>query len=62
MAQKREQIKPHEGDARYVRRDAQGRFTEDQVDKGRSLTQDRRQPAKRTVPPGEGDKGDQARR
>jgi len=62
MAQKREQIQPHEDDTRYVRRDEQGHFTEDQVDKGRSLAQDRRQPAKRTVPPGEGDKGDQARR
>jgi len=61
MAQKREQIKPHEGDTRYVRRDEDGRFTEDQVDKGRSLGRDRRQHAKTTVPPGEGDKGDQAR-
>jgi hypothetical protein len=30
-------IEPHEGDTRYVRRDAEGRFTTDQVDVHRSL-------------------------
>ena len=41
-------------DKRYVRRDPKGRF--DEVDDvGRSLTQDRRQAAKRKVPSGQGD-------
>jgi len=40
MAGKRELIAPHKGDKRYVRRDAQGRFSEVD-DVGRSLTQDR---------------------
>ncbi len=62
MARKREIIEPHPGDKRYVRRDEQGRFTTDQVDVGRSLGKDVRQPAKRTVPPGQGDRGDQKRR
>ena len=44
-------------DKRYVRRDAGGRFNH-VVDVGRSLAQDRRTKAKRTVS-GEGDRGDQ---
>jgi hypothetical protein len=44
--------------ARYVRRDSEGRFTEDQVKVGRSLAADRRQKAKTTAKPGYGDKGD----
>jgi hypothetical protein len=47
--------------ARYVRRDEQGRFTGDQVGVGRSLTADRRQRAKTTAKPGQGDKGDRKR-
>ena len=58
MADKRERIEPHEGDKRYVRRDAQGRFTSDQVDVGRSLAADRRQHAKTKAPRGQGDRGD----
>jgi len=34
---KREVIEPHKGDKRYARRDAQGQFTESQVNVGRSL-------------------------
>ena len=48
-------------DKRFVRRDDKGRFDEE-ADVGRSLAQDRRQQAKRTVPPGQGDRGDQKRR
>jgi hypothetical protein len=44
---------------RFIRRDARGRFTSNQVDVGGSLSQDRRKRAKRTVPKGEGDRGDQ---
>lgn len=48
-------------DKRFVRRDDKGRF--DEVDDvGRSLAQDVRQHAKTTVPPGQGDRGDQKRR
>jgi hypothetical protein len=43
---------------RYVRRDAHGRFTQGQVQVGKSLTADRRQKAKRTAPRGQGDRGD----
>jgi hypothetical protein len=46
---------------RYVRRDARGRFTKDQVEVGRSLTSDRRQAAKSVVKKGQGDRGDQRR-
>jgi hypothetical protein len=56
---KRELIAP-KGDKRYVRRDAQGRFTESD-DVGRSLRQDRQQHAKTTSKSGYGDKGDQKR-
>lgn len=48
-------------DKRFVRRDEKGRF-EEVVDVGRSLAQDRQRHAKRTVPPGQGDRGDQKRR
>jgi hypothetical protein len=48
-------------DKRFVRRDEEGRF--DKVaDVGRSLAQDRKQHAKHTVPPGQGDRGDQKRK
>lgn len=62
MVRKRELIEPHPRDKRYIRRDDKGRFTDDQVDVGGSLRRDIQQPAKRTVPPGHGDRGDQRRR
>jgi hypothetical protein len=61
MAQKRETIEPTKGAKRYVRRDAEGHFTKDQVDVGKSLTADRRQHAKTVVPKGQGDRGDEKR-
>jgi predicted RNase H-like HicB family nuclease len=41
---------------------ARKREKEDQDQRGRSIRRDVKQPAKRTVPPGQGDKGDQKRR
>jgi hypothetical protein len=58
MSGKRELIEPNEGDKRYVRRDENGEFTDDQVDVGRSLAQDQKQQAKTKARPGHGDKGD----
>ena len=43
---------------RYVRRDDQGQFTEDQVSVGKSLAADRRVKAKTVVKKGDGDRGD----
>jgi hypothetical protein len=57
MASKRKLIEPHEGDKRYVRRGAKGRFRESD-DVGRSLAQDRRRKAKTIARHGEGDRGD----
>lgn len=57
----RELVEPHEGDKRYVRRDRRGRFTEKQVDLGRSLASDRRSKAKMIAKRGEGDRGDRKR-
>lgn len=48
-------------DKRYVRRDQEGKFKESD-DVGRSLSQDRKKKAKRTVKAGQGDKGDQKRK
>jgi hypothetical protein len=62
MPRKRELIEPNPGDKRYVRRDEQGRFTTAQVDVGRSLARDNDQRANKTVPPGQGDKGDRKRK
>jgi hypothetical protein len=56
---RRERISPR-GDARFVRRDAQGHFKESD-DVGRSLAADRRTKAKTTVKSGHGDQGDQKR-
>jgi hypothetical protein len=46
------------GGSRYVRRDANGRFTSDQVDVGRSLAADRRRDASTRAPKGQKDRGD----
>ena len=62
MTTKRELIAPNEGDKRYIRRDENGHFTEDQVDVGRSLSQDAKQHASTVAPKGQGDKGDEARK
>jgi len=60
-ARKRELIEPTPGDKRYVRRDSKGQF-KDVVDVGKSLAADRRSNAKKTVKPGQGDKGDVKRK
>lgn len=54
---KRELIEPTKGDKRYVRRDEDGRFSE-QVDLGKSLAADQRVKAKAKAKPGQGDRGD----
>ena len=61
MPRKRELIEPNNDDKRFVRRDASGKFTEEQADVGRSLGADRKSKSKTTVPKGQGDKGDQKR-
>ena len=58
MPRKREIIEPNEGDKRFIRRDEQGQFTEDQVDVGRSLSQDRKRQSETEAEPGQGDQGD----
>ena len=58
MAKNRERIERNESD-RLMRRDEQGRFTEDQEEVGRSLTQDRKREAKSTKK-GAGVRGDRA--
>jgi hypothetical protein len=54
---KRELIEPHEGDKRYIRRDAKGRIVESD-DVSRSLSQDVRKEAATKSKPGHGDRGD----
>ena len=61
MARKREMIEPNQDDKRYARRDAAGRFTDDQSSTSRSLSADRRSKSKTVVPKGMGDRGDQKR-
>jgi hypothetical protein len=56
---KREVIQPHSNDKRYIRRDKEGQFTQQQVNVGRSLAADRRSKSKTVVPKGQGDRGDQ---
>ena len=57
---KRELIEPHKGDKRYMRRKPDGKFGK-QVDVGRSLSADSRTHAKKSVPKGQGDRGDTKR-
>ena len=58
MANKRELIDTGTS-KRYIRRDDQGRFTNDQVNVGRALASDQRQQAKRTTRSGgQGDRTD----
>ena len=59
---KRELIEPHPGDKRYIRRDDQGRFTNDQVDVSRSLSRDNDQRARTNTPLGQGNRGDHRRK
>lgn len=54
---KRETIAPN-GSRRYVRRDANGRFSEDQVKTGRSVARDKRTDARHSAPKGMKDRGD----
>jgi hypothetical protein len=61
MSRKREVIQPHGGDKRYARRGADGKFTTDQVNVGKSLSSDKRTHAKTVAPKGQGDRGDQKR-
>ena len=61
MAEKKRESIDTGNDKRFVRRDDKGQFDEVE-DVGRSLSQDVRKHAKTTVPPGQGDRGDQKRR
>ena len=54
---KRELIEPNEGDKRYVRRNKAGEI-EHSVDLNRSLSHDDQHNSKKTIKPGQGDKGD----
>lgn len=58
MPRKRELIEPNAGDKRYIRRDANGRFTSNQSDVGRSLARDNDRQAANPNPGGQGDRGD----
>jgi len=58
---RRELIEPHPGDKRYVRRNPDGTFKESD-DVSKSLSRDVRQPARRSVQSGQGDRGDQRRK
>jgi hypothetical protein len=57
MPGKRELIEPNPGDKRYVRRDEDGRFRE-QEDVGKSSAADQRQHSNTKPPKGQGDRGD----
>jgi len=58
----RQLIEPHKGDKRFVRRNATGHFTQQQVEVGRSLAADRRSNSKTAAKKGEGDRGDRKRK
>ena len=57
MAPERERVDTGT-DKRYVRRDEDGQFTDDQEDVGRSAAADQRKHSKTSAPRGQGDRGD----
>jgi hypothetical protein len=58
---KRELIEPTPGDKRFIRRDDTGRISAT-VDVGKSLSRDVRKRATAAAKPGQGDKGDRAKK
>jgi hypothetical protein len=60
LSSKRELIEPTPGGKRYVRRKSDGKFGKT-VDVSKSLAADKRTTAKKTVPKGQGDRGDTKR-
>jgi hypothetical protein len=58
MTRERERLDQANGPDRYIRRDEQGQFTEDQVEVGKSISQDMQRKAKNKAPRGHGDQGD----
>lgn len=50
--------KDKKGDSRYVRRDDQGQFSDDQTRAGRSDARDKRTDAEHSAPKGQKDRGD----
>lgn len=58
MAERKRELLDTGTDKRYIRRGADGRFTTDQVDVGKSLAADQRQHAKTPAKSGQGDSGD----
>lgn len=60
MAKDRELIEPNDDDTRYVRRDDQGQFTDEQDDVGRSRSRDVGEDATTETRKGQGDRGDRA--
>jgi hypothetical protein len=58
MPQERERVEPNPDDQRYVRRDEEGKFTEDQQDVGASSAADQRREAQSDNPKEQGDRGD----
>ena len=57
MAPERERIDTGT-DKRYVRRDDDGQFTDDQEDVGRAAAADQRERSETPAPRGQGDRGD----
>jgi hypothetical protein len=55
---KREVVEPHKDEKRYVRRKADGTFGKT-VDVGKSLSADQKRKARKKIPKGQGDRGDQ---
>jgi hypothetical protein len=62
MAEKKRELIDTGTDKRYVRRDDQGRLTDDQSDVGKSSAADQRQHSSTPAKPGQGDKGDRPRK
>lgn len=58
MPEKKRELLDTGNDKRYIRRDDDGRLTDDQVDVGKSSAADQRQHSNKAAKPGQGDKSD----
>ena len=56
--QKMDRTPGKQGGATYVRRDAEGKFTDDQSEVGKSISEDMRVEAHHEAPKGQKDRGD----
>jgi hypothetical protein len=62
MTAKKRELLDTGSDKRFIRREDQGKFTDDQTGVGKSLAADQQRHAKTIAKPGQGDRGDRPKK